>query len=316
MPPKPSTTASPRGRPVGSKNKASTTSSRAGAVSKSSTATAIAKAKVKGKQRAEEIQSPDDSRRRGGEDDQDESMEVDEEEEHDDEEEEEEPEKSIPPDLLTRILHEFFEKDGTRITKDANNAMAKYMDVFVKEAIARAAAERTGGFLEVSKCPQKQQATPYEILSKIKIRTLTGVLHVDRLRISKRLLHSFFWICECRALQRVHEIERVVLARPVRSYTLQPAGNSATFIFVEPFRRSAWLWGMVVWNHQTPRFHHTWTRTTAGSRSTILWAINTRNKCFFSHNIGSMYGEYLASRGLVFTIPMADSLYYGRRLFR
>lgn len=71
----------------------------------------------------------------------------------DDDEDEEEPEKSIPPDLLTRILHEFFEKDGTRITKDANNAMTKYMDVFVKEAIARAAAERTGGFLEVSKFP-------------------------------------------------------------------------------------------------------------------------------------------------------------------
>lgn len=158
MPPKPSTTASPRGRPAGSKNKASTTSSRAGAaVSKSSTATAAkAKAKGKGKQRAEESQSPDEPRRRGGEDDEDEAMEVDEADQVDDkdDEEEEEPERGIPPDLLTRILHEFFEKDGTRITKDANNAMAKYMDIFVKEAIARAAAERTGGFLEVSNFPQ------------------------------------------------------------------------------------------------------------------------------------------------------------------
>lgn len=66
-----------------------------------------------------------------------------------DDEDDEEPEKTIPPELLTRILHEFFEKDGTRITKDANNAVAKYMDIFVKEAIARAAAEREGGFLEV-----------------------------------------------------------------------------------------------------------------------------------------------------------------------
>lgn len=156
MPPKPSTTASPRGRPAGSKNKASTTSSRAGAaVSKTSTATA-AKAKREGKQRAEESQSPDEPRRRGGEgDDEDDAMEVDEDDQVDDEDdEEEEPEKGIPPDLLTRILHEFFEKDGTRITKDANNAMAKYMDIFVKEAIARAAAERTGGFLEVSEFPQ------------------------------------------------------------------------------------------------------------------------------------------------------------------
>jgi hypothetical protein len=67
----------------------------------------------------------------------------------DDDGDDEEPEKTIPPELLTRILHEFFEKDGTRITKDANNALAKYMDIFVKEAIARAAAERDGGFLEV-----------------------------------------------------------------------------------------------------------------------------------------------------------------------
>lgn len=67
-----------------------------------------------------------------------------------DDDDDEEPEKTIPPELLTRILHGFFEKDGTRITKDANTAVAKYMDIFVKEAIARAAAERDGGFFEVS----------------------------------------------------------------------------------------------------------------------------------------------------------------------
>lgn len=74
-------------------------------------------------------------------------MDVD--EDLDDDEDDEVPDKTIPPELLTRILHEFFEKDGTRITKDANNAVTKYMDIFVKEAIARAAAERDGGFLEV-----------------------------------------------------------------------------------------------------------------------------------------------------------------------
>ena len=56
---------------------------------------------------------------------------------------------TIPPDLLTRLLHQFFEKQGTRITKDANAAVARYVDVFVREAIARAAAEKQGGFLEV-----------------------------------------------------------------------------------------------------------------------------------------------------------------------
>ncbi len=67
-------------------------------------------------------------------------------------EEDTETKKTIPPELLTRILHEFFEKDGTRISKDANKAMAKYMDIFVREAIARTAVEKGSGFLEVSSC--------------------------------------------------------------------------------------------------------------------------------------------------------------------
>ncbi|KAI0974751.1 CENP-S associating centromere protein X-domain-containing protein [Xylaria arbuscula] len=67
----------------------------------------------------------------------------------DTDEEEAEPKKTIPPELLTRILHEFFEKDGTRISKDANKAVAKYIDIFVREAIARTAVEKGTGFLEV-----------------------------------------------------------------------------------------------------------------------------------------------------------------------
>ncbi|KAL4722650.1 hypothetical protein ACLX1H_010531 [Fusarium chlamydosporum] len=63
--------------------------------------------------------------------------------------EEEEPDKTIPPELLTRLLHEFFAKDATRISRDANAAAGKYFDVFVREAIARAAVEKDGGFLEV-----------------------------------------------------------------------------------------------------------------------------------------------------------------------
>jgi centromere protein X len=63
--------------------------------------------------------------------------------------ENDEPKATIPPELLTRLLHEFFEKDGSRISKDANEAVAKYMDIFVREAIARAAVEKEGGFLEV-----------------------------------------------------------------------------------------------------------------------------------------------------------------------
>ncbi|KAI1118134.1 CENP-S associating centromere protein X-domain-containing protein [Nemania sp. NC0429] len=70
-------------------------------------------------------------------------------EDEDDEDDDEEAKKTIPPDLLTRILHEFFAKDGTRISKDANKAVAKYVDIFVREAIARTSVERESGFLEV-----------------------------------------------------------------------------------------------------------------------------------------------------------------------
>ncbi|KAJ9149841.1 hypothetical protein NKR23_g3974 [Pleurostoma richardsiae] len=57
--------------------------------------------------------------------------------------------RTIPAELLTRILHGFFEKQSTRITRDSNAAVTKYIDVFVREAIARAAAEKDSGFLEV-----------------------------------------------------------------------------------------------------------------------------------------------------------------------
>ncbi|KAJ0165312.1 hypothetical protein CTA2_11669 [Colletotrichum tanaceti] len=59
------------------------------------------------------------------------------------------PDNTIPPELLTRLLHLFFEKDDTRLSKDANAAAGRYMDIFVREAIARCVHERPGGFLEV-----------------------------------------------------------------------------------------------------------------------------------------------------------------------
>ena len=64
----------------------------------------------------------------------------------------------IPQKLLTRLLHEGFEDGNTRIGKDAMAVVGKYVELFVREAIARAAAERESegggslgdGFLEVS----------------------------------------------------------------------------------------------------------------------------------------------------------------------
>ena len=65
---------------------------------------------------------------------------------------------TIPPALLTRLLHHHFQDDKVRIGKDAKGMVGKYMETFVREAIARAAFERSeaggegigGHFLEVS----------------------------------------------------------------------------------------------------------------------------------------------------------------------
>ncbi|MCJ1256231.1 hypothetical protein MMC24_004052 [Lignoscripta atroalba] len=65
---------------------------------------------------------------------------------------------TIPPKLLTKLLHHHFDDEKTRIGKDANALVGKYMETFVREALARAAFERNetdggkgrgGDFLEV-----------------------------------------------------------------------------------------------------------------------------------------------------------------------
>ncbi|RDW85870.1 hypothetical protein BP5796_04195 [Coleophoma crateriformis] len=50
---------------------------------------------------------------------------------------EEEERATIPPELLTRLLHEFFQQDGTRIAKDANAAIGKYVEIFTRESLTR-----------------------------------------------------------------------------------------------------------------------------------------------------------------------------------
>lgn len=66
---------------------------------------------------------------------------------------------TIPPALLTRLLHHHFQDEKMRIGKEANGVVGKYVETFVREAIARAAFERSeagrtgidGRFLEVSR---------------------------------------------------------------------------------------------------------------------------------------------------------------------
>ncbi|KAL4977017.1 CENP-S associating centromere protein X-domain-containing protein [Aspergillus desertorum] len=48
----------------------------------------------------------------------------------------------IPSKLLTKLVHHHFRNEKTKIAKDANAVVAKYIDVFVREAVARAAYER------------------------------------------------------------------------------------------------------------------------------------------------------------------------------
>ncbi|KAB8070798.1 CENP-S associating centromere protein X-domain-containing protein [Aspergillus leporis] len=54
-------------------------------------------------------------------------------------------EPAIPPKLLTKLVHHHFKRDKTKMAKDANEVVAKYVDVFVREALARAAFERAEG---------------------------------------------------------------------------------------------------------------------------------------------------------------------------
>ena len=55
----------------------------------------------------------------------------------------EENEPSIPLALIHTLLnHHFNDKDKTRISQDARTTIGKYVDTFVREAIARSALER------------------------------------------------------------------------------------------------------------------------------------------------------------------------------
>ena len=68
------------------------------------------------------------------------------------------PPPTIPPALLSRLLHHHLRDNKVRIGKEANSVIGKYMETFVREAIARAAFERSEAgkvgieqaFLEVS----------------------------------------------------------------------------------------------------------------------------------------------------------------------
>jgi centromere protein X len=52
------------------------------------------------------------------------------------------PETEIPPQLLSRLIQEFLEDKNTRISQPALKALGKYFEIFIREAIWRAASIR------------------------------------------------------------------------------------------------------------------------------------------------------------------------------
>jgi hypothetical protein len=57
----------------------------------------------------------------------------------------------IPQKLLTRLLYEGFEDKNMKIGKEAMSAVGKYMETFVREALARAVYEREEADAELGK---------------------------------------------------------------------------------------------------------------------------------------------------------------------
>lgn len=104
-------------------------------------------------------------------------------------------EPAIPGKLLTRLLHHNFQNEKTKVAKDANEVVAKYVDVFVREALARATYERAeggdgggaigDGFLEV--CLSSFSMVMFDV------RLLTDML-CGRSKILRRWHRSLFWI--------------------------------------------------------------------------------------------------------------------------
>ncbi|KAG4434164.1 hypothetical protein IFR05_010356 [Cadophora sp. M221] len=55
---------------------------------------------------------------------------------------------SIPPDLINVIMHGFFNQENTRMSKDANAAVGRYIETFVREGLNRADWAKRHGWEE------------------------------------------------------------------------------------------------------------------------------------------------------------------------
>jgi hypothetical protein len=100
---------------------------------------------------------------------------------------------AIPPTLLTKTIHAHFEDQNLRMSKAASGAVAKYMETFVREALARAAFERAE---ESEKTSGKRRDMFLEVRSGLLSRGRYCEAGADflpfRLRTLRSLLHSCY----------------------------------------------------------------------------------------------------------------------------
>jgi hypothetical protein len=91
----------------------------------------------------------------------------------------------IPQKLLARLLYESFEDKNTKVGKDALAVFGKYIEVFVREGLARAAYEREKADLRAGSA-----ADGFLQVLRDLLRVLAGTKGRDRLRIWKSWLPS------------------------------------------------------------------------------------------------------------------------------
>lgn len=138
-----------------------------------------------------------------------ESDEEDEEEEQEEQESEDEPQPvrkpasrpkdsdaapPIPQKLLTRLLYEGFEDKNMKIGKEAMSAVGKYMETFVREALARAVYEREEADAELGKGTGDGFL---QVCTRIYRELLLLCLTDGRLKIWKSSRLSFCLTFEC-----------------------------------------------------------------------------------------------------------------------
>lgn len=123
-------------------------------------------------------------------------------------------EPKIPSKLLTALLHHHFQDDKTRVTKDAAKLYAKYIDIFVREAVARAVYER-------------KEKLETETFGSTRIQTMADSF----LEVCTRL-YIYIYIFRNYFLQNLERLRSYVIGR-----RLGEVGSSAVAGFLNFFLR-------------------------------------------------------------------------------